>query len=97
MGSICKPRACPAAAGLQKSAQGFNPGNPQNKRFALKLKGREMRAPDEARTYCRAKIRVRNWDLRQLTIGLRFRLLGRSDIRSGAPSAPPTRRTGVFP
>src|ERR1700736_5948931 len=34
--------------GLQNSAQGFNPGNPQNKRFALKLKGREMRVPDEA-------------------------------------------------
>jgi hypothetical protein len=25
-------------------------GNPQNKRFAL-MKGREMRVPDEARTY----------------------------------------------
>ncbi len=30
--------ACPQ--GLQNSAQGFNPGNPQKKRFALK--GREM-------------------------------------------------------
>ncbi len=37
--------------GLQKSAQGFNPGNPQNKRFALKVKGpSEMRVPDEACT-----------------------------------------------
>ena len=54
----------PAPQGLQNSAQGFNPGNPQNKRFALK--GREMRVPDEARTYCRAKVRVRNWDVRQL-------------------------------
>jgi hypothetical protein len=34
-------------------------GNPQNKRFALKLKGRERRVPDEARTYGRAKVRVR--------------------------------------
>ena len=45
----------PAPQGLQNSAQGFNPGNPQNKRFALKLKGREMRVPDQACTYCRAK------------------------------------------
>ncbi len=30
----------PAPKGLQNSAQGFNPGNRQNKRFALK--GREM-------------------------------------------------------
>ncbi len=35
----------PAPQGLQNSAQGFNPGNPQNKRFALK--GREMRVPGE--------------------------------------------------
>ncbi len=35
----------PAPQGLQDSAQGFNLGNPQNKRFALK--GREMRVPDE--------------------------------------------------
>jgi hypothetical protein len=28
------------------------------------MKGREMRVPDEARTYCRAKIRVRHWDVR---------------------------------
>jgi hypothetical protein len=36
------------------------------------LKGREMRVPDEARTYCRAKVRVRNWDVLPLdhwTIG----------------------------
>jgi hypothetical protein len=48
----------PAPKGLQDSAQGFNPGNPQNKRLALK--GREMRLPDESRTYCRAKVRVRH-------------------------------------
>ena len=36
----------PAPQGLQNSAQGFNPGNPHNKGFALK--GREMRIPDEA-------------------------------------------------
>jgi hypothetical protein len=55
----------PAPQGRQNSAQGFNPGfnlgNPQNKRFALK--GREMRVPDEARIYCRAKVRVRSWDV----------------------------------
>ena len=38
MGSIYKTKG-PAPQGLQDSAQGFNPGNPQNKRFALK--GRE--------------------------------------------------------
>ena len=48
----------PAPQGQQNSAQGFNPGNPHNKRFALK--GREMRVPDEARICCRAKVRVRN-------------------------------------
>jgi hypothetical protein len=37
----------PAPQGLQDSAQGFNPGKPHNKRFALKLKGREMRVPVE--------------------------------------------------
>jgi hypothetical protein len=31
----------PTATGLQDSALGFNPGNLENKRFALKLKGRE--------------------------------------------------------
>jgi hypothetical protein len=36
-----------APKGLQDSAQGFNPGNTQNERFALK--GRE--ATDESRTY----------------------------------------------
>jgi hypothetical protein len=51
---------------LQNSAQGFNPGNRQNKRFALKLKGREMRVLGEARTYCHPKVRVRNWDVLQL-------------------------------
>jgi hypothetical protein len=44
---------------LQGSAQGFNPGNPQIKEFALKLKGREADliklAPIAA-----AKIGVRN-------------------------------------
>jgi hypothetical protein len=45
-----------APKGLQGLAQGFNPGNPQNKWFALK--GREMRLRDEARTYCGAKVRV---------------------------------------
>jgi hypothetical protein len=33
----------PAPKGLQDSAQGFNPGKPQNKRFALK--GLKMRLP----------------------------------------------------
>jgi hypothetical protein len=35
-----------APQGLQNSAQGFNPGNPQNRRFALK--GRERRLADES-------------------------------------------------
>ncbi len=63
----------PAPQGLQDSAQGFNPGNPNNRRFALK--GREMRVPDEARTCCRAKVRVRNW-----TIGPRVRLVRTFDL-----------------
>jgi hypothetical protein len=66
----------PAPQGLQNSAQGFNPGNPQNKRFALK--GRVMRVPDETRTYCRKKVRVR---IGRATIGpsdFVFTLLGRS-------------------
>ena len=45
-----------APKGQQDSAQGFNPGNPQNKWFALK--GREMRLRDESRTYYGAKVRV---------------------------------------
>ena len=35
----------PAPQGQQNSAQGFNLGNPQSKRFALK--GREMWVPDK--------------------------------------------------
>ncbi len=68
--------ACPQE--LQNSAQGFNPGDPQNKRLALKLKGREMLIPDEDRTYCRPKIRV---ELGRATIGSSdpaSALLGRS-------------------
>jgi hypothetical protein len=38
---------------LQGSAQGFNPGNPQNNEFALK--GREADLLTKARTYCCAK------------------------------------------
>jgi hypothetical protein len=75
--------ACPA--GATELSPGFQPWDPQNKRFALTrryfvapcrkntrfaglevLKGREMRVPVEARTYCRAKVRVRNWDVLQL-------------------------------
>ena len=67
-----------APQGLQNSAQGFNPGNPHKKRFALK--GREMRVPDEARTYCRAKARVRNWEVRQLDRRPRFRLIRTFDL-----------------
>jgi hypothetical protein len=48
-------------------------GTLKNKGFALK--GREMRGPDEARTYCRPKVRVRNWDVLRLDIGLRFHLV----------------------
>jgi hypothetical protein len=39
---------------LQGSAQGFNPGNPQNNEFALKLKGERLSG--EPRTYCRLKV-----------------------------------------
>jgi hypothetical protein len=42
-----------APKGLQDSAQGFNPGNRQNKWFALK--GREMRLRDKSRSHCGAK------------------------------------------
>jgi hypothetical protein len=54
----------PAPKGLENSAQGFNHGNPQNKRVALKLKGREKRLPDESR-HCRAKVSNRD----ELAIG----------------------------
>jgi hypothetical protein len=47
LGSIYGTEGLPRR-GYRTSAQGFNPGNPQNKGFALK--GREMRVPDEART-----------------------------------------------
>jgi hypothetical protein len=57
-GDRSQARSAFAPKGLQDSAQGFNPGNSQNKRFALK--GREMRPPDESRTYCRAKVTVRH-------------------------------------
>jgi hypothetical protein len=42
-----------APKGLQDSAQGFNPGNPQNKWFALK--GRDMRLRANLATHCGAK------------------------------------------
>jgi hypothetical protein len=42
-----------APKGLQDSTQGFNPGNHQNKWFALK--GREMRLRDNSRTHCGKK------------------------------------------
>jgi hypothetical protein len=66
----------PAPKGLQNSAKGFNPGNPQNKRFALK--GREMRyqmkfAPVAAQKSERAIGTCGSW-----TIGPRSALLGRS-------------------
>ena len=94
--------ACPEAEGATELSPGFQPWEPSNKRFAL-LKGREIRVPDEARTYCRAKIRVRNWDLRQLTIGLRFRLVRTFDLaplqhlQPGGPGVFPTRRYEVTP
>ena len=62
----------PAPQGQQNSAQGFNPGNPHNKGFALK--GRERRVLDEARTYCRAS---RSAQLGR-AIGPASALLGRS-------------------
>jgi hypothetical protein len=83
----------PAPQGLQDSAQGFNPGNPQNKRFALK--GREMRVPDETRTYSRAKVRVRNRDVLQLnhrTPLALFRTFDQAPLQYLQPGGP-----GVFP
>jgi hypothetical protein len=58
---------CLAPKVQQGSAQGFNPGNPQNKWFALK--GREMRLRDESRTYGGAKVRVHNRSRLQLVVG----------------------------
>jgi hypothetical protein len=52
------PTACPA--GATELSQGFNPGKSPKKRLALK--GREMGVSDEARTYGRAKVKVR-WDV----------------------------------
>jgi hypothetical protein len=43
------------------SAQGFNPGKPHNKRFALKLKGERCGCQWSSHLLPR-KIRVRNWD-----------------------------------
>ena len=72
---------------------GFNPGNPQKKRFALK--GQEMRVPDEARTGWPPK--SQSAQLGPATIGPfgpRFRLLRTFDL------APPSGRAalgGRFP
>jgi hypothetical protein len=60
-----------APKGLENSAQGFNPGEPQNKRFALK--GREMRVPDKSSHLLPRKI--------QITIGTVLQL-GPSDPAS---------------
>ena len=62
-----------------------------------------MRVPDEARTYCRAKVRVRNWEVRQLDHRTASTLLGRSIWRPFSTSNPadpgvfPTRRYEVTP
>ena len=53
------------------------------------LKGREMRVPDEARTCCRAKVRVRSWNVRQLDHRTRFRLVRTFDL------APPSERVAL--
>ena len=55
VGFICGAR--PAPQGLRNSAQGFNPGKPQNKRFALK--GREMRYQMKLAPIAAQKVRVR--------------------------------------
>jgi hypothetical protein len=64
-----------APKGLKNSAQGFNPGNPSQNRFALK--GREMRPPDESRTilprHSQSKLAVRR-------LGLYFHLVRRFDL-----------------
>ena len=67
-----------APQGLQNSAQSFNPGNPQNKRFALKLKGREMRVPDVLPPMAAQKSGCAIGTCDNCIIGHRFRLLGRS-------------------
>jgi hypothetical protein len=53
------------------------------------LKRREMRASDEARTCCRAKVRVHNWDVRQMDHRTRFRLVRTFDL------APPSGRVAL--
>src|ERR1700722_1720176 len=56
---------------LQGSAQGFNPGNPQYRRLALKLKGREAGLMKLA-PMAAPKIRLRNW--------IYFRVVSMSDL-----------------
>jgi len=67
-----------APQGLQNSAQGFNPGNPQNEWFALK--GREMRAPHEPTPISAQSQSAQLGGANNCTIGLRFRLVRRFDL-----------------
>jgi hypothetical protein len=59
---------CPE--GTAEFSPGFQPWEPSKKRFAMK--GREMRLPDETRTYWQAKV---NAELGRATIGHRTLLL----------------------
>jgi hypothetical protein len=52
-----------APQGLQNSAQGFNPGNPQKQRFALKLRGTKPLLPVEDGQKIVAKLARREKDL----------------------------------
>ena len=67
-----------APQGLQNSAQGFNPGNPQNKRFALK--GREMRVPKKLGFIAAQKSACAIGTCCNCTAGSRFRLVRTFDL-----------------
>ncbi len=69
----------PAPQGRQNSAQGFNPGNPHNKRFAL-MKGREMWVPDKLAPIATQKSGCAIGTFYNWTIGLRFRLVRTFDL-----------------
>jgi hypothetical protein len=85
LGFIYGPRACPA--GATELSPGFNPGNPHNKRFALKgqRRGYQMKlAPIAAQESECAIGTCDNW-----TIGPRFRLVRTFD------RAPPSGRVAL--
>ena len=77
MGSIYKTKG-PAPQGLQDSAQGFNPGNPQNKRFALK--GREIGYPVKVAKIAAQKSECVTRTCDNWPIGPHFRLVRTFDL-----------------